>query len=224
MAVWNLKTFRPILFWKAHEGGLLSIEPWAAGILTCVNSLLLLRDTKLLNRQTRTRQQDPLLPPPFDHSLHLSHCRHSSPKPQGSNASRTVLESRCQRSGVLQDVASPPAERREWRTASSRCGARAHKGRSGSLLAGLRPFGVSLLTDEQVDIFHLPSLARVHRSVGADAFAINDKTGSFSPSPSLPLTSLRHGHGCLSLSLPFTCFLSTGFPPKARHSPPPRGV
>lgn len=30
----------------------------------------------------------------------------------------------------------------------------------------------------QVDIFHLPSQARVHRSVGADAFPIGDKTGA----------------------------------------------
>lgn len=30
----------------------------------------------------------------------------------------------------------------------------------------------------QVDIFHLPSLSRVHRSVAANAFPINDKTGT----------------------------------------------
>lgn len=34
MAVWDLKIFRPALFWKAHDGGLLAIEEWEEGILT----------------------------------------------------------------------------------------------------------------------------------------------------------------------------------------------
>lgn len=37
VAVWDLKVFRPRLFWKAHEGGLLAVEEWDEGILSCVS-------------------------------------------------------------------------------------------------------------------------------------------------------------------------------------------
>ncbi|KAI5479676.1 WD repeat protein [Pseudohyphozyma bogoriensis] len=36
----------------------------------------------------------------------------------------------------------------------------------------------ALTKDELIDVFHIPSLSRVHRSIGADAFPIGDKTGT----------------------------------------------
>lgn len=41
-----------------------------------------------------------------------------------------------------------------------------------------RPFArADVLTYGKVDIFHVPSHGRVHRSIGSDAFAIGEKTG-----------------------------------------------
>lgn len=34
VSVWDLKTFRPRLFWQAHEAGILSIAEWNEGFLT----------------------------------------------------------------------------------------------------------------------------------------------------------------------------------------------
>ena len=33
VGVWDLRTFRPVYFWKAHEGGLLSLADWGGGLL-----------------------------------------------------------------------------------------------------------------------------------------------------------------------------------------------
>jgi len=33
VGVWDLGTFRPVYFWRAHEGGLLSLADWQGGIL-----------------------------------------------------------------------------------------------------------------------------------------------------------------------------------------------
>lgn len=36
VAVWSLAIFRPLLFFRAHEAGILTIESYAQGVLTCV--------------------------------------------------------------------------------------------------------------------------------------------------------------------------------------------
>ena len=34
VGAWDLETFRPRLFWKAHASGMLTIEPYLKGVLT----------------------------------------------------------------------------------------------------------------------------------------------------------------------------------------------
>jgi WD40 repeat protein len=33
VGVWDLRTFRPVYFWKAHEGGVLTLADWQDGLL-----------------------------------------------------------------------------------------------------------------------------------------------------------------------------------------------
>lgn len=36
LGIWDIKSFRPRLFWKAHAAGILSIEEYSKGIITLV--------------------------------------------------------------------------------------------------------------------------------------------------------------------------------------------
>ncbi|ORY77635.1 WD40-repeat-containing domain protein [Leucosporidium creatinivorum] len=143
LAVWDLNTFRPRLFWRPHTAGLLSIEEWDSGLLTHARDNLihytpLPTSIRALNRAAATAVPSP-----------------KEPTPLRSEWSLDVNAMAYCRMSIL------------------RLG-RDEMGREKALVA------VPALTrDELIDIFHIPSMARVHRSIGANCFiGEGNKTGT----------------------------------------------
>ncbi|SGY43649.1 BQ5605_C001g00042 [Microbotryum silenes-dioicae] len=144
---WNLSSFRPRLVWKPHEAGILTIEEFDDGLLTHG------RDNKIHHFQlpkslrSITRSAASAVPSVKD------------PTPLHPDWSMDVnAMAYCQMS--LLRIASEEADGGKG------------KGKERALVA------VPALTkDEQVDIFHLPTLSRVHRSIGEGCF-IGSKTGT----------------------------------------------
>ncbi|BGP34618.1 Astra associated protein 1 Asa1 [Rhodotorula toruloides] len=160
VALWELRSFRPRFFWKAHEQGVLSVEEHGDGVLT--------------------QGRDNLV-----HFFRLS-------TPSGQSGTSTSLDH-----GAATAVPSPsspsPSIKPVWsidinamnfcRMSVMRFGDRMGKGKEREVEVDPVPeealMAVPNLTkDDFVDIFHIPSKARLHRSVGKDAFPLGVKTGT----------------------------------------------
>ncbi|SCV73326.1 BQ2448_7252 [Microbotryum intermedium] len=144
--VWELSSFRPQLVWKPHVAGILTIEEFDAGLLTHG------RDNKIHHFQL------PKLLKSITRSAASAVPSVKEPTPLDPDWSMDVnAMAYCQMS--LFKIAQEHVGEKEK-----------GKGKEKALVA------VPALTkDEQVDIFHLPSFSRVHRSVGEGCF-IGSKT------------------------------------------------
>ncbi|GAA5936271.1 WD40 repeat domain-containing protein [Sporobolomyces koalae] len=155
VALWDLRSFRPVLVWKPHDDGILSLEQVGSDTL-----LTHARDNKvhvhsidhLLKRTARTS------PASF---LNLG----TSPPPAPLSSLDVNALNFCRLS--LLDLS--PTRRLD------------RKGKAKqSDYEGLIAMP-SLTKDDHVDIFHIPSGKRLHRSVGIQSLSISNpeqKTGS----------------------------------------------
>ncbi|GAA5895766.1 hypothetical protein JCM8208_005082 [Rhodotorula glutinis] len=159
VAVWDLRTFRPRYFWRAHDAGILGLaELGDQGLLTHGRDNLLhlyrfpsrLGASTSVNHGAATAVPSPVAPSTgIEHAWSLdvnamSFCR-MSVCPVG----RRAREDKGKERAVEQDDEVDEA-----------------------LIAV-----PSLTKDDLVDVFHYPSKARTHRSVGAGAF-VGQKTGT----------------------------------------------
>ncbi|GAA5915880.1 hypothetical protein JCM5296_002521 [Sporobolomyces johnsonii] len=158
VAAWDLKTFRPKLFWKAHEGGLLSLEEMGDGLLTHAR----------------------------DNLVH-----YFSLRPSRADPSAVVVDLQRGAATAVPSSASPsPGIEPVWSmdvNAMNFCrmsvlefspGLSSAKGKGKAVEAEGLVAVPSLTKDDFVDIFHIPSKGRAHRSIGVDAFPIGHKTGT----------------------------------------------
>ncbi|KAK9893649.1 WD40 repeat-like protein [Cystobasidium minutum MCA 4210] len=138
VAVWSLTTFRPLAFFKAHSGSVLTVSAWSS-------------NTRLL---THGR----------DNKIHIYDL--SSIVLAASNLSFTRN---------LPSIANPTALEPLYSLGTNALGyckcSILQMNSSEALLAV-----PSTLEDHLVDIFHLPSTNRVHRSIGKEMF--DTKTGT----------------------------------------------
>ncbi|KAM0755087.1 WD40 repeat-like protein [Meredithblackwellia eburnea MCA 4105] len=169
VGVWDLRTFRPRYFWKAHDAGLLDIVEWEGGLLTQA------RDNKLIYYPL------PVVPPLSETISRSSATAIPSPKdPTSGIEKKWEMDINCMaycRMSVL--TLSEKVEGKGKAKATEIFG-------DNEALVAVP----SLTKDEQIDIFHIPSQARVHRAIGTSLFPLGLKTGTLmavnlfrSPSP-----------------------------------------
>ncbi|GAA5862385.1 hypothetical protein JCM3774_002499 [Rhodotorula dairenensis] len=186
VAVWRLRTFRPRYMWKAHGGGILGIAQVGTGLLTQG------RDNFVhLFHFAEGERADARVGPTIDVGAATAVPSASHPSP-GFDTPAWTLDVNAMnfcRMSVL--TLAPESDH------GSSIAAPEQKGKSCAGEAD--PHGAliavpSLTKDDFVDVFHYPSKARIHRSVGKDAF-IGYKTGSvmavhlFYPSPAAPVSA-----------------------------------
>ncbi|GAA5954947.1 hypothetical protein JCM21900_005943 [Sporobolomyces salmonicolor] len=158
VAVWDLKTFRPKLFWKAHEGGLLSIEEMGHGLLTHARDNLV-----------------------HYFSLHLSRADPCAVVVDLQRGAATAVPSPASPSPGIEPVWSMDVNAMNFCKMSVvelSPGSSSAKGKGKAVEAEGLVAVPSLTKDDFVDIFHIPSKERAHRSIGVDAFPIGNKTGT----------------------------------------------
>ncbi|GAA5936391.1 hypothetical protein JCM1841_002926 [Sporobolomyces salmonicolor] len=158
LAVWDLKTFRPKLFWKAHEGGLLSIEEMGHGLLTHARDNLV-----------------------HYFSLHPSTADPSAVVVDLQRGAATAVPSPASPSPGIEPVWSMAVNAMNFCRISVlelSPGSSSAKGKGKAVEAEGLVAVPSLTKDDFVDIFHIPLKDRAHRSIGVDAFPIGHKTGT----------------------------------------------
>ncbi|GAA5853863.1 hypothetical protein JCM8547_007478 [Rhodosporidiobolus lusitaniae] len=182
VALWDLQTFRVRRSWKAHEGGLLGVEEWkgkegGGGVLTQGrdNSLNLFRFSPSPSSSTSSSSS---APSPSTSSTEPSSSAFSA-TPEKAWSMPINAMNFCRMSVLPLSRPSLAGRQGKGRAVEEEHnegedGGRVEGDGEGEALVAV----VSLTKDEMVDIFHLPSQARVHRSVGSGAFAIGEKTGS----------------------------------------------
>ncbi|GAA5982884.1 hypothetical protein JCM5350_001540 [Sporobolomyces pararoseus] len=149
VAIWNLRTYRPLLVWKPHQEGILSLSKSGSSTLITHG-----RDNKLhLYNLIQLLEQSERGGGTFQNPLNFDFV-----KPTVTLDVNAL--NFCQLS--LLDLSN-------WKG----------KGKEGEGLVAVP----SLTKDDQVDIFHVPTRTRLHRSVGISSLLIgggNDdqKTGS----------------------------------------------
>ncbi|GAA6010871.1 hypothetical protein JCM10207_003968 [Rhodosporidiobolus poonsookiae] len=161
VGVWNLRTCRLRWFWKASVGGVLSVEEWDGGLLVQGrdNELRFFRFPRPFSSPSTT--SDSTAPSPSASAPSPSAPSQNAELRQPEWTMRINAMNFCRMS-----VLSLSAERGQTDIKG--------KGKEREGLVALP----SLTKDDFVDIFHVPSQARIHRSVGAGAAAIGEKTGS----------------------------------------------
>ncbi|GAA6033187.1 hypothetical protein JCM8097_002986 [Rhodosporidiobolus ruineniae] len=202
--LWDLKTFRPRASWQAHEGGVLGIEEWGEdgeGVLTQGrDNLIRFWSFSPPSSSSCSTSKDKYPDPPSPTLSSFS--TPSTAPPSTFNAApapRLVWEMPINalnfcRIGVLR---LPPMAEREGKGKEKAqeeeddTGEEREGGEEGLVAV------VSLTKDDFVDVFHLPSQARIHRSIGAGAWAVGEKTGSVM---ALKLFSLPSSPSAVSVS------------------------
>ncbi|KAK4046597.1 Astra associated protein 1 Asa1 [Microbotryomycetes sp. JL201] len=141
VAIWDLITFRPRAFWKAHDAGVLTIEPLGpTGLVTHGRDNMVRHFTLPSTELSITRVAASAVPSPKNPTTINPDWQMDVNALAFSKMSLLLLSS----TTTQQALVAVPA----------------------------------LTKDELIDIFHLPSHSRIHRSIGADTFPIGDKTGT----------------------------------------------
>ncbi|GAA5985103.1 hypothetical protein JCM10908_002524 [Rhodotorula pacifica] len=167
VAVWHLRSFRPRYMWKAHEGGVLGLAELEGGLLSQGRDNLIHLYRFPSSEHATTTAAVPAaatsVPSP------------SRPSPEFENGPAWSLDTNAMnfcRMSVL------PLLKREQQEGKGKGRADPNEEEEDLPEQGGALIAVPSLTkDEFVDIFHYPTRARLHRSIGKDAF-IGHKTGS----------------------------------------------
>ncbi|GAA5991037.1 hypothetical protein JCM11641_006598 [Rhodosporidiobolus odoratus] len=167
VALWHLMTFRPRFVWKAHDGGLLGVREWGSGALTQGRDNLI-RYFPLPPASASTTSPSAALPTSPSTAVSRTSAP-AAPAPASPSAGLSPKEAEWEM----------PINAMNFCRFSLFTGDRDGKEGVGQdeQAEGLVAV-VSLTKDEFVDVFHMPSQSRVHRSIGAGAWAVGEKTGS----------------------------------------------
>ncbi|GEM12313.1 WD-40 repeat-containing protein [Rhodotorula toruloides] len=207
VAVWDLRSFRPRFFWKAHDRGVLGVEEHGNGVLTQGrDNLVHFYRLSITPHSTGTSAT-------LDHGAATAVPSPSSPsfgiKPAWSIDINAM--NFCRMSVLCLSDRKGKGKEREMEDVPIM---------EEALMAV-----PSLTKDDFVDIFHIPSRARLHRSLGKDAFPLGVKTGTVmalhlfhlpsSPSPQNPSATTS------SAANPSTSASASSFSPTQPRMQPP---
>ncbi|BGP19252.1 Astra associated protein 1 Asa1 [Rhodosporidiobolus nylandii] len=167
VVLWELRTRRARYCWKAHDGGVLGVDEFAGGVLTQGRD----NNLRFFPLPPSASSSSSSVLPGAATAVHS----HSSPTPGLSFDAPA-------------EVGGPGMAWEMGVNAMTFCGmgllrlplpsgaGQDGKGKAGEEQALVAV--VSLTKDEFVDILHLPSQSRLHRSIGSGAWGVGEKTGS----------------------------------------------
>ncbi|GAA5821694.1 hypothetical protein JCM11251_000976 [Rhodosporidiobolus azoricus] len=187
VAIWDLKTFRPLYFWRAHGTGGTSAVGEGQGVLG-VEELGGMGGVLTQGRDNSLR-------------LYRLPVTSAAPSTAGIAPATSVPSPSAPSNGLEQEWEMDINAMNFCRVGILRLsgmGERENSHEKGRNDKGLEDGSqgeealvavVSLTKDEFVDIFHYPSKARIHRSIGSGAFDVGEKTGSVMAAHLLQLPS-----------------------------------